>query len=106
VRLVGLGDGIEVQIEAGGTVVVTLVTLVPEIVVGLARSLLDHAERAGAPGMAVMAELATLLGALEEVSIIDEECHLLRGLCASGAHTVEQVAVLISRVRCNSQADW
>ncbi len=40
------GNGIEVQLEAGGTFVVTDVTLIPETAAELGEALIDHAERA------------------------------------------------------------
>jgi hypothetical protein len=80
VQLVETGEDIEVGVTVEGAVARSSATVLPETAVELAKSLLDHAERAGAPSMAMTADLATLLGALEDVSITDEERHSLRWL--------------------------
>jgi hypothetical protein len=78
VQFVEIGDDVEVGVTVEGAVSRHSAMVLPETAVELAKSLLDHAERAGAPSMAMTAELATLLGALEDVSITDEERHSLR----------------------------
>src|SRR5262249_38836317 len=88
VQLVETAEGIEVGVTVQGAVSSHSATLLPEGAVELARSLLAHAERAGEPSMAMTADLALLLDALEDVSITDDERHSLRWLCAHGAHTV------------------